>query len=74
MFGNFSNNIGLLSRPFNLKYFDRFKKNELPWHKTLFPVQGYDIWALHSTWNKSAVRNEKKINLNNIHFKFLIGF
>ena len=55
------NVIGFGERPIDLKYFDELNETAFPWHRSLASTQGYDIWAMHTIWNKTVVRNEVSI-------------
>ena len=44
-----------LTEPFETEWLDEDKR-KIPWHERFFKEQKYDIFNIHTMWNKSAVR------------------
>ena len=44
-----------LTEPFETEWLDEVKR-KIPWHQSYFKEQNYDIFNIHTVWNKSAVR------------------
>ena len=45
----------LTNGPFKTEWLDE-QSGEIPWHKTFKKENKYDIFNLHTIWNKTAVR------------------
>ena len=64
----------LTQEPFKSEWLDE-QSEQIPWHKSFQKDKKYDIFNLHTIWNKTAVRYNAKICIKyRKHWKSCMGF